>query len=104
MKFQQHLHHPVVLGSLLVDFLQQLETVHSFYHTDVRRYVLHLVGLQMTDEMPFYVFGQVCHLLGKFLLMTLSKNSLSLCIGSRQILLGMKLADGYQTNTLRQLV
>ena len=102
MQFQQHLHHAVVLGSLLVNLLQELQAIHRLNHGDIRSNVLHLVGLQMTDEMPLDILRQGSHLLGEFLLMALAKDALPLGISRLNKLVGMKLADGYKANPCRQ--
>ena len=102
MQFQQHLHHAVVLGSLLINLLQELQAIHRLNHGDIRSNILHLVSLQMTDEMPLDIFRQGSHLLGKFLLMALAKDALPLGVRRLNKLVGMKLADGYKANPCRQ--
>ena len=58
MDFQQAGNHAVAFGGLFVDFGQQLVGVYRMNHGDVGRNVLHLVGLQVADEMPLDVGGQ----------------------------------------------
>ena len=102
MKFQKNLHHTIVLGSLLLNLLEKFQTVYRFNHRDIRCDILHLIGLQMTDEMPLDVLRQRSHLLGEFLLMTLAEDTLSFSISLLDILVGMELADGNETDTGRQ--
>lgn len=58
----------------------------------------------ITDEMPLDVLRQRSHLLGEFLFVTLAEDTLSFSISLLDILVGMKLADGNETNTGRQAV
>ena len=102
MKLQKNLHHAVVLRRLLVNLLHQFQAIHRLNHGDIRGDVLHLVGLKMTYEMPFYILRQGLHLLGKLLLMALAEDALTFGVSSLNILVGMKLADGHQTDTGRQ--
>ena len=103
MQFQQHVDNAIVLGGLLVDLLQELEAIHRIDHADVGRNVFHLISLQMTDEMPLNVVGQLGHLLAKLLLMALAKNALANGIGRLKILLGVILADGHKADTFGQV-
>lgn len=58
----------------------------------------------MTDEVPTDILGQRLVLATQFLLVTLTKDTLSLVVGRLNILVGMILADGYQSYSLRQVV
>jgi len=102
MKFQKNLHHTIVLGSLLLNLLEKFQTVYRLNHRDIRCDILHLISLQMTDEMPLDVLRQRSHLLGEFLFVTLAEDTLSFSISLLDILVGMKLADGNETNAGRQ--
>ena len=77
VKLEQHFYDTVVSLSLSVDFLQKLQRVHCLYHGNVRRDVLHLVCLQMSDEVPLYVLRQALCLNGKFLFAALSEHPLT---------------------------
>jgi hypothetical protein len=57
----------------------------------------------MTDEVPTDILGQRLVLATQFLLVTLTKDTLSLVVGRLNILVGMILADGYQSYSLWQL-
>ena len=103
MQFQKNLYHTVVLGSLLVDFLQEFQAIHRFYHRDIRSDILHLIGLKMTDEMPLDILRQGLYLPGKFLFMAFTKDTLPLCVCSFDIFVGMKLTDGYEIDSRRQV-
>ena len=102
MKFQKNLHHTIVLGSLLLNLLEKFQTVYRLNHRDIRCDILHLIGLQMTNEMPFDVLRQRSHLLGEFLFVTLAEDTLSFSISLLDILVGMELADGNETDAGRQ--
>ena len=58
MQFQQHIDRTVILGCLLVDLPQQFQGVNRFDHRDIGCDILHLIGLQMTDEVPLDILGQ----------------------------------------------
>ena len=102
MQFQQHAHHPTGLGSLFLDFAQQLQRVHRLDHRDIGGDILHLVGLQMTDEMPLDIAGQRLHLAGQFLLVALAKDALALLVGRSNIFLGVELTDSHELHPLRE--
>ena len=50
----ENIHRKTVLSRTLVDFFREFEAVHGMNHGHLVYYVLDLVGLQMTDQMPFY--------------------------------------------------
>ena len=102
MQFEQYPDGAVATGRLLLDFAQQTKGVYRFYHSDVRGDVLHLVGLQMSDEVPFDVTRQSLHLVTEFLLMTFAKQSLPFVVGLEYPFGGMILADSNQSYSFRQ--
>ena len=65
MKLEQARDGTADLYSLFVDFREQMCRVHRMNEVDVGSYIFDLVGLQMSDEMPFEI--QVC----QFLVLTL---------------------------------
>ena len=102
MEFEQHVNHAVVFSTLFLYFLEQFERIHRFYHRHIRSDIFHLVGLQMSDEMPLYIVGQHLHLLSELLLMAFAKHALSFFVGSLKILHGVVLADSHQTHSFGQ--
>ena len=55
MYLQQDLLYPSVLGCPTVQFVQELQAIHSMHQMHEWGDVLHLVGLEVADEMPFNV-------------------------------------------------
>ena len=103
VQFQQHVNGATAPRGLLVNLLQQLQRVNGFYHRNVRGNILHLVSLQVADEMPADVLGQRRHLVTKLLLVALAEDALTLSVGSLDILVRMVLADSHKAYTLRQI-
>ena len=56
----------------------------------------------MTDKMPLNILRQRLVFLAQLLLVALAKRTLTLGVGSLNILVGMILADGHQTDALWQ--
>ena len=72
-------------------------------HGHVWGYVLHLVGLQMTDEMPLHVARHLGDFALEFLHMALAKYALSCVICLAKCLNGMKLADSHECHAIGQV-
>ena len=103
MQLQQHINHATALGGLLVNLAEQLQRIDSLDHSHIRHNVLHLVGLQMTDEVPLDVLRQRLVLLAQLLLVALPEEALSLFVGGHDVFVRMVLADSYQSDAGRQV-
>jgi hypothetical protein len=57
----------------------------------------------MTDEVPLDILWQRSVLLSQLLFMTFTEDALSFVVGCLNILIGMILADGDQSDTIRQV-
>jgi len=60
--------------------------------------VAHLVGLEVSDEMPTYILGQNGHFFGQFLHAALPEISFACMVSFTDSFNGMKLADTHQIN------
>ena len=100
MQFQQHIDDTLLLGSLLVYLLEQFQRVNSLNHRHIRGDIFHLVGLQMSDEVPFDITGQRSMLLAQFLFVALTKDALTLLVGCLDIFVGVILRDSHKAHTL----
>ena len=102
MKFKKHIYSPVMLGRLLIDFLEQLRRVNRVNHWNIWRNIFHLVGLQMPNEMPLDVLREHIMLLRQFLLMAFAKHTLPCRVCRLDFISRMKLAHGNQRHAFRQ--
>lgn len=59
--------------------------------------------MQMSYEMPFYIFWQTLMLATQLLLLALTEYTLSFLVGCHNIFIGMKLADSHEFNIFWQL-
>ena len=91
------------LGTLLIHLGQEAEGVDAVDEGDVGSDVLHLVGLQVSDEVPPDIFGQGFVFEAHFLHLALAEDALACPVGLQDGFIGMKLADGHQLHTLRQV-
>ena len=78
--------------------------MHALDHVDIGHDGTHLVLLQVTDEVPADVLGQLGRLDDKFLGAAFTEPALSCVIGLLQFLDGVELGDGNQSGTRRQLL
>ena len=104
MEFKEHIDHPAAPGSLTVDLTQQLHGVHGLYHRDVGHDVFHLIGLEVTDEMPLDVSGKLLVLDLQFLHMTLTEEALPLAVGRHDALHRVVFAHSHEPDTAGQTV
>ena len=88
---------------LLVNLGQKALAVHSMDKADVWGNVLHLVGLQMPDEVPFNVLRKKGSLALKLLHMAFSKDALSCLIGFHDGFGGVIFGNSHQPRLRRQL-
>ena len=103
VQFQQHIDDTPVALCLLVDFAQELHRVYSMYQANIRGDILHLVGLQMADEVPLHILRHLLHFLLQFLHVTLAEDALTGIVGLAQHLHRMELADCYESDARRQV-
>lgn len=87
---------------LAVNLLQQAQGVDGMYHADHGSHGLHLVLLQMTDEMPFHIVGHGRGFLTQLLGTAFTEYALPRSIGFLKFLYGMELRYGYKANSLRK--
>ena len=85
-------------SGLLVDLAKQVVAIDGMNEADERGDVLHFVGLQVPNEVPFDVLGQGFVLLHHFLHMTFAEDALSCIVGFLYHLCWMILADGHESD------
>ena len=89
---------------LAVDELEEAFGVDALNHGDFAYKLTHLVGLQMADEMPAYVGGELRDLRQKFLHAALAETALPGVVGLLHSLRRMKLGNRHQADPGRQLL
>ena len=80
MELQEAIQDATLFAGLLVNFLQKPQTVHRMYHPYERRHLLHFIGLQMPDEVPFDVGREQRFFFKQLLYPVLSENALPLIV------------------------
>ncbi len=84
VEFQQDIDGFTIVSPPLVDRLQQMERIHRLDQGDVRKDEFELIGLEMTDEVPFDVGRHLGHFLRQFLRPVLAEDTLTRVVGLHQ--------------------
>ena len=86
----------LVLDGGLVDLLEQRETVNAVNQRHIRGDVLDLVGLQMTDEVPFDVLGELRVFVTHLLSVVLTENALTVLVQRADVFRRFEFGNGDQ--------
>ena len=98
VELQQTIDLAVVLGGLLVDGLQERERVDAVDERDEGDDVLYLVGLEVSDEVPLDVVGQLGVLVTHLECFVLAEETLSDTIGVLYHRSGLGLGDSHEAH------
>ena len=100
MELQQAVNHTVMLRSLLVHRLQQMQAVYTVNHAHILGDILNFIRLQMANKMPFNILRQHSVLVAHFQCLVLTKQPLPRVIRLLQHLHRLRLRHGHQPHTV----
>lgn len=98
LELKQNVDHTIIVCGIMFDPVEQLNGVDRVDHGHEWGYVLHLVGLQMTDHMPFHIGREQGMLVLQFLDPVLSKYALSLVVDGHDFFRRLCLGYGHEGN------
>ena len=84
VEFQEDVDHFAIVSPPLINSLQQMQRIHRLDQRSVRKDELELVGLEVTDEVPFDVGGHLGHFGSQFLRTVLAEDTLARIVGLHQ--------------------
>ena len=102
MEFQEDGHRPAVRIGPGGNGLQQMDRIHRLNHRGIWQDQLEFIGLEVTDEMPFYIGQHLRNLGSKLLRPVLTEQPLPGSIGLLQGRYRVELGHGHQPHPLRE--
>ena len=100
--FEQDLDRPAAFGGFALDGLGQPRAVDRMDQRDERGDILHLVGLEVADHVPFDILGQQVVFFTQFLWAALAENTVPGIVGLADRPGGVGLRHGDQRDILGQ--
>ena len=102
MEFQEDGNDPVIGSAPLLNGIQKVDGIHRLNHRGIWQDQLEFIGLEVTDEMPFYIGRHLRNLGSKLLRPVLTEQPLPGSIGFLQGRYRVELGHGHQPHPLRE--
>ena len=102
VEFQEDGNDPVIGSAPLLNGIQKVDGIHRLNHRGIWQDQLEFIGLEVTDEMPFYIGRHLRNLGSKLLRPVLTEQPLPGSIGLLQSRYRVELGHGHQPHPLRE--